>query len=552
MLSACALAVDRPASAATFTFQAENAEIVRGRKDISHAGFTGAGFVDYANEPGSYVEWVLDASQDAANQTLKLRYANGSSANRPMAIVVNNVAVSGSFAFGPTGSWDTWRAVTIPNQSLHRGLNTIRATSLDAGGGPNLDSLQIVSTATISARDWAQAVIYSTTQVRFPDPAQLSNGALGRQFRYNQALVMLGEYQTFLRNRSKFSAYLDYIRHWVDARTDETGTVTATDNPNLNFLDTIMGGRVALLLHAESGLSDLRYKRTADKLWDSLKTHQRTPAGDIPGRPDARIFWHSSKSTAANTVLLDGAYMSLPFEVLYSKQFPASLSGFPDVYRDVANQLIGDRYHLQDEPGTEVTPPSSTHLLYHAYDREGDGKTNGVDWTLASTKHSPVFWCRAMGWYAMTLIDVLEAIPNDGSHAADRAELVGIFQNLMAGLKAKQTSDGRWYTVVYSPPTVPVSDNFLETSCSAMFVYSMSKALVAGYIDASYAKVASKAYRGVLSQLTLQPVTIGGATQYLTSLKGTAAGQVVGGRPLINTRRRRTMPTIRSSPVPTR
>ena len=176
----------------------------------------------------------------------------------------------------------------------------------------------------------------------------------------------------------------------------------------------------------------------------------------------------------------------------------------------------------------------STGLYYHAYDLEGDGATKGIPWSPDGAKHSPVIWCRAMGWYAMTLADVLQITPIDAAHKADRAALIDSLRSLMGGLSARQSTDGRWLTVV-DFPAGPVAGNFLDTSCSAMFVYAISKAVAAGYLDVAFTSVASKAYKGVLRQLSLRPETVTGGTVYLTALAGIAEGQVVRSTPELYT-----------------
>lgn len=507
-------------AAATYMLQAEDGEIVRGSTMRNQTGFTGTGYVDLANEPGSYVEWVIDVDAEAAAGSLEFRFANGASAHRKLKILVNGASpLAGNLICPPTGSASTWRTRTITGVALRKGLNTIRAQSVTDFGGPNLDRVVLTSHAPLRLIDWAQAVIQSTIDVRFPDPAQLGAAdSTGMNWRYQQGLFLLGLHHAY--QRTGRARYLGFIKGWMDVRTDPaTGALVpaTTVDPGLNFLDTIMPGRVALLLDAEFGdpASASRYRLTADRLWNALAVHKRTPD---------RIFWHTN--AGKNTVLLDGAYMALPFATLYGTRFGQTLPGAPDVYHDVAGQLLRHRHHLQDTAGTEINPSTETGLFYHAYDREGDGATQGVDWTEGTARHSSVIWCRAMGWYAMAVVDVLELMPLDAEHEADRAALVSTLETLMRGLAAKQSSDGRWLTVPYFPDR-PVTDNFLDTSCSAMFVYAISKAVGAQYLDRSYASVASRAYRGVLGQLTLQQEARNGGPEYLTFLSGIAAGQVV-------------------------
>jgi hypothetical protein len=120
--------------------EAETATISQGLVESNHAGFSGTGFVNYDNVAGSFVEWTVNAAM-AGNATLVIRYANGSTANRPMNISVNGgppVPVS----FASTGAWTTWQSASVP-ASLRAGSNAVRATATTASGGPNVDYLEV-------------------------------------------------------------------------------------------------------------------------------------------------------------------------------------------------------------------------------------------------------------------------------------------------------------------------------------------------------------------------------------------------------------------------
>ncbi|NRQ40266.1 cellulase family glycosylhydrolase [Nonomuraea sp. NN258] len=132
-----------PAHAADVTYQAENATVSQGLVESNHAGYSGTGFVNYDNVTGSYVEFTVDAAT-AGNATLIFRYANGTTANRPMAIKVNSTTTSTDFP--GTGAWTTWRDASAA-VTLNAGTNVVRATATTSNGGPNLDRL-IVSTQT--------------------------------------------------------------------------------------------------------------------------------------------------------------------------------------------------------------------------------------------------------------------------------------------------------------------------------------------------------------------------------------------------------------------
>ncbi len=113
-------------------YQAESCVISQGVVESNHAGFTGTGFVNGDNIVGSYVE----CSVTGPVTSVAIRYANGTTANRPMS--VNGVAVD----FPGTGAWTTWNTVTVP-LTLPAGTHLIRLTSTTANGGPNLDRLSV-------------------------------------------------------------------------------------------------------------------------------------------------------------------------------------------------------------------------------------------------------------------------------------------------------------------------------------------------------------------------------------------------------------------------
>ncbi len=122
--------------------EAEDATIFHGTVDSDHAGFTGTGFVNNTNEIGSYVEWTVDA-ETAGPATIALRFANGTAVNRPMDVAVNGTVVAAGLAFTGNSDWTSWRPQSV-TVSLNAGTNIVRATGTTAGGGPNLDHLEVI------------------------------------------------------------------------------------------------------------------------------------------------------------------------------------------------------------------------------------------------------------------------------------------------------------------------------------------------------------------------------------------------------------------------
>ena len=122
-------------------YQAENAVIVQGVVESNHAGYTGTGFVNYDNVVGSSVEWTVTAAA-AGPVDVVVRYANGTTANRPMTFSVNGVTGPTSVAFPSTGVWTTWTTATV-RLNLVAGTNKIKTIATTANGGPNVDKITL-------------------------------------------------------------------------------------------------------------------------------------------------------------------------------------------------------------------------------------------------------------------------------------------------------------------------------------------------------------------------------------------------------------------------
>ncbi|MGE0133090.1 MAG: DUF4394 domain-containing protein [Blastocatellales bacterium] len=124
------------------TLQAENAMLGGGSKvATTHAGFTGRGFVDFAdNIANSFVEFSLNHT---GPRTLRFRYANAGAANRTCNITINGVS-AGSLSFPPTGAWTSWKTISLSvNLGATAGNKAVRVTSTTNAGGPNLDKLTV-------------------------------------------------------------------------------------------------------------------------------------------------------------------------------------------------------------------------------------------------------------------------------------------------------------------------------------------------------------------------------------------------------------------------
>lgn len=133
------------ASGGTVQYQAEDQTWYLAVTETTNSGYTGVSYVNTNNVSGSWVEWTVTAAV-AGSHTIAIRYANGTTTDRPVSISVNGVVVISSFSFPGTGAWTTW-AVNSTNVTLIAGSNTIRLTSLTSNGAPNLDRMDVTGPA---------------------------------------------------------------------------------------------------------------------------------------------------------------------------------------------------------------------------------------------------------------------------------------------------------------------------------------------------------------------------------------------------------------------
>jgi len=77
-----------------------------------------------------------------------------------------------------------------------------------------------------------------------------------------------------------------------------------------------------------------------------------------------------------------------------------------------------------------------------------------------------------------------------------RAQLLGIFTRHVAGIAPLQASSGLWRQVLDH------TELWEETSCSAMFCYSIARGVRRGWLPRSDLDLARKAFRGISANVT--------------------------------------------------
>lgn len=168
---------------------------------------------------------------------------------------------------------------------------------------------------------------------------------------------------------------------------------------------------------------------------------------------------------------LDGLYMGEPFYAEYSAVWNE------DNWNDIANQFVWMEKHARD---------ARTGLLYHAWDESKEQQ-----WANKQTGLSPHIWGRAMGWYAIALVDVLDYFPKNNPR---RAELVAILGRLSEAITKYQDKDGLWWDIIDLPGK---EKNYHESSASAMFVYALAKGVRLGVLPEKYLQTVNRGWAGI-------------------------------------------------------
>jgi len=230
-------------------------------------------------------------------------------------------------------------------------------------------------------------------------------------------------------------------------------------------LDNINSGRAVLALYRLT--QEERYREAAVLLRRQLDAQPRTAEGG---------FWH--KQRYPHQMWLDGVYMEAPFYAEFAQRFHEPAASFDDVARQI--RLAG--MHTYD---------ARTGLFFHGWDESKE-----QPWANKVTGASPSFWSRAIGWYAMALVDTLDYFPAD--HPA-RPELIGLLQKVSAGVARYQDAEsGLWYQVTDQGAR---QGDYLEATGSSMFVYALAKGINRGYLSRDVLPVVLKGYTGLVGKL---------------------------------------------------
>jgi unsaturated rhamnogalacturonyl hydrolase len=290
-----------------------------------------------------------------------------------------------------------------------------------------------------------------------------------------------------------------YVKAAVDGSVDANGVIHMTSlvskqpgEPGRDegrfpvgaySLDDVEMGRSVMVLW--NVLQQPRYYKAATFLHDQMTAQPKNASGG---------YWH--KGIYPNQMWLDGAYMAEPFMTSYARTF--GVAGGTDA---AAKQLELMDEHMRDR---------RTGLLRHGWD-----ESKQMAWADGQTGLNPEVWARAMGWYAMALVDVLGQMPTDDPERAKMEELTR--RTLTAVIRYQDAGTGLWWEVMDKGSA---KGNFPEASGSCMFVYAIAKAVRLGALPLSDGASAERGWTAIQRRFVEPDGTLTGTVK-VAGLGGT-------------------------------
>lgn len=291
----------------------------------------------------------------------------------------------------------------------------------------------------------------------YPKASQI-DGTKKPKWDYKMGLVLFAFEKLYQKTNDK--KYFNYIKEYADELIDAEGNITDYNIKDYN-IDSANPGKLLFNLLDET--KDNRYKKVIEQLRHQIETQPRTASGG---------FWH--KQIYPNQMWIDGLYMAEPFYTQYTVRYENGKA-----LDDIARQFELVQNHLVDQ---------KTGLVYQAWDESKE-----IAWANPEKGTSPTIWGRGIGWYMMALVETLDYYPKSNPNYK---KLAGYLNQIAKSAVAHKSASGLWYQVADKPD---LKDNYLESSASAMIIYSLAKGADKGYLSSAYKKMAQKSFDAYLA-----------------------------------------------------
>lgn len=167
-----------------------------------------------------------------------------------------------------------------------------------------------------------------------------------------------------------------------------------------------------------------------------------------------------------NTIWLDDLFMSVPALAQMGK-----LSGQRKYYDEACRQILAYAKRM-------FKPDKGLYM--HG-------------WVEGMAEHPAFHWARANGWALMATVELLEVLPENHPQ---RPQILSLLKAHAKGLASYQSGSGFWHQLLDR------EDSYLETSATAIYAYSLARAVNRGWIDAkAYAPMTLLAWNAVSAKI---------------------------------------------------
>lgn len=167
-----------------------------------------------------------------------------------------------------------------------------------------------------------------------------------------------------------------------------------------------------------------------------------------------------------NSLWLDDLFMAVP-ALAYMGKYSGENKYFDDAVKQVLQ--FSDRM-FKEEKG----------LFIHAWIQEMDD-------------HPEFHWGRANGWAIMTMVELLEVLPESYE---GRDQVLQVLKRHISGLAKYQSAEGFWHQLLDK------NDSYLETSATAIYTYAIARAINRGYVQAAtYGPMVCYAWNAVATKV---------------------------------------------------
>ncbi|MBP3361829.1 MAG: glycoside hydrolase family 88 protein [Clostridia bacterium] len=286
---------------------------------------------------------------------------------------------------------------------------------------------------------------------------------------YHQGVFLSGMEQIYLLSKER--KYFNYIKDYIDSVIGPNGEIygmcheiTTPDTPgmaqqSLTMLDSKQPVILMYNLYDETG--DEKYRNAIEAISRSI---YYWPVNTYNG------YWHMMFQP--HQMWMDGAYMVGPLSAMYSR-----FGDYTLLNRAIEQIMIMNK-HIKD---------TKSGLYFHAWDPSKE-----AEWADPETGLSEQIWSRAVAWYAVAILDILDYVPDNHPK---RSKLIEIEQDLLKALsKVQDKESGLWYQVLDKPGH---DGNWIESSGTCLFVYSYAKAIRKGIVGKEYKDILMRGYNGI-------------------------------------------------------